>query len=216
MSLAVPHHRPVLADLIARPTDRARAFALDAALVVAGAAVVAVLAQLTIPMWPVPMTAQTLGVLLVGASLGTVRGASAMVVYALAGLAGLPVVAPSADGTHLTGAALLGGTTFGYIIGFVFAAAVVGLLARRAWDRRVLQAIVAFAAGSIVIYAFGLPWLALALSHLGIPQDQLLAKTFAFGFAPFWLGDIVKAVFAGLLLPVAWRGVRSLEAGTGR
>lgn len=211
MSLAAPVSRPVLADLIARPSDRARAFALDAALVVAGAAVVALLAQLTIPMWPVPMTAQTLGVLLVGASLGTVRGASSMVVYALAGLAGLPVVAPSADGSHLTGAALLAGTTFGYIIGFVFAAGVVGFLARRAWDRRVLQAIVAFAAGSVVIYAFGLPWLAMALSNLGIPQDQLVAKTLAFGFVPFWIGDIVKAVFAGLLLPVAWRGVRALE-----
>src|SRR6188768_1708965 len=86
-------HRPVLADLITRPSARARAFALDAGLVVAGAAIVAVLAQVSIPLWPVPITGQTLGVIVVGAALGSRRGAAAMITYMLVGLAGLPVFA---------------------------------------------------------------------------------------------------------------------------
>ena len=91
MSLAVSGRRPVLADLIARPSDRARALALDAGLVVAGAAIVAVLAQVEVPLQPVPITGQTLGVVVVGAALGARRGAAALLTYMLAGLAGLPV-----------------------------------------------------------------------------------------------------------------------------
>ena len=124
MSLAVPVRRPVLADLIARPSGRARAVALDAALVVAGAAVVALLAQVEVPLWPVPITGQTLAVVVVGAALGARRGAAALVTYLLAGLAGLPVFA------GFTGTvAALAKPSFGFVIGFVFAAFVAGWFA---------------------------------------------------------------------------------------
>ncbi|GAA5030295.1 biotin transporter BioY [Microbacterium fluvii] len=211
MSLAAPAPR-VLADVIVRPSSRARAFAVDAVLVAAGAAIVAALAQVTIPMWPVPMTGQTLGVLLVGAALGAGRGATSMALYAALALAGLPVVAPQTDGSHITGLALLATPSFGYIVGFVLAAAVVGWLAARRWDRRVPRAIVAFAAGSVAIYAVGLPWLAVVLANLGVAQGDLLATTLSAGLVPFVLGDIVKALVAAALLPLAWKGVRAADA----
>jgi biotin transport system substrate-specific component len=213
---AAPRSHRVLADLIVPSRSRALAFAADATLVLAGAVFVTLLAQIAIPMWPVPITGQTLAVLLVGAGLGAVRGASSMIVYAAAGLLGLPVAAPQPDGSHLTGTALFAAPSFGYIVGFVFAAALVGWLAGRAWDRRVPKALVAFAAGSLTIYAFGLPWLAVVLSNLGVPQDQLLSATLTNGILPFLVGDLIKAVLAGLLLPLVWRGVRAVDASTRR
>ncbi|MBN9169362.1 biotin transporter BioY [Microbacterium sp.] len=211
---AAPRSHRVLADLIVPSRSRALAFAADATLVVAGAVFVTLLAQVAIPMQPVPITGQTFAVLLVGAGLGAVRGASALVLYAAAGLLGLPVGAPQADGSHLTGSALFAAPSFGYIVGFVFAAAVVGLFARRTWDRRIPKALVAFAVGSITIYAFGLPWLAVVLAGARVPQDQLLSATLTNGILPFLVGDVVKAVLAGLLLPLVWRGVRAVDART--
>lgn len=212
MSLAVAPRRRVLADLIVPSGSRTAAIAADAVLVLAGAALVTLLAQLAIPMWPVPITGQTFAVLLVGAGLGAVRGASSLVLYAALGLLGLPVAAPQPDGSHLTGTALFAAPSFGYIVGFVFAAAVVGWLAQRRWDRRVPKAVIAFAAGSVTIYAFGLPWLAVVLSNLGVPSGDLLSATLANGLVPFLIGDLVKAVLAGLLLPLVWRGVRAVDA----
>ncbi len=130
-AIAAPSHRRVLADVIARPSSRARAFALDAGLVIAGAAVVAVLAQVSIPLWPVPITGQTLGVIVVGAALGSRRGAAALITYMLVGLAGLPVFA------DFTGTiAAVAKPSFGFVIGFIFSAFVAGWFAERAWDRR--------------------------------------------------------------------------------
>ena len=100
MSLAAAGRRLVLADLIARPTDRARAAALDTALVIAGAATVAVLAQVEVPLWPVPITGQTLAVVVVGAALGARRGAAALLTYLAAGLAGRPGAQPRPGGAH--------------------------------------------------------------------------------------------------------------------
>jgi biotin transport system substrate-specific component len=208
---AVPSHR-VLGDVVAHPSTRLGALAVDAGLVVAGTALVAVLAQVAIPLWPVPITGQTLGVLLVGASLGAMRGTISLALYAVLGLIGLPVFAPQTDGSHLTGAAAFASPSFGYIIGFVLSAAVVGYLASRRWDRRMPMAVVAFVIGSLAIYAVGLPWLAVALSHLGVPQNQLLSTTLSNGLYPFLIGDAIKAVIAGALLPVAWRGVHAADA----
>ena len=138
---AAPSRRRVLADVIARPSSRARAFAVDAALVLAGAAVVALLAQVEIPLWPVPITGQTLGVIIVGAALGAWRGAAALTTYMVLGLAGLPVFA------GLTGSlAAIAKPSFGFVIGFIFSAFVAGWFAERAWDRRPALAFVGFAA----------------------------------------------------------------------
>jgi biotin transport system substrate-specific component len=211
---AAPGHRRVLADLIVPSRSRGLALLADATLVLAGAVFVTLLAQVTIPMWPVPITGQTLAVLLVGAGLGAVRGASSMVLYAAAGLLGLPVASPQPDGSHLTGGALVTAPSFGYIVGFVFAAALVGWLAKRRWDRRVPKALVAFVLGSLTIYLFGATWLAVVLANLGVPQGQLLGTTLASGVLPFLVGDAIKAVIAGLLLPLVWRGVRRVDEHT--
>lgn len=179
--------RTVLADRVLP-----RSLAVDAGLVLAGAALTAGLAQVAIPLWPVPITGQTLAVLLVGASLGAVRGATSMVVYALAGLIGLPVYSD-----HTSGAAVLLGPTGGYIVGFVLAAALTGWLAQRRWERRFVGGMLAFVAGSVVVFLVGLPWLKVSL---GLTWSQTLAG----GLYPFIVGGIIKAVIAALLLRGAW------------
>ncbi len=179
--------RTVLADRVLP-----RSLAVDAGLVVAGAALTAGLAQIAIPLWPVPITGQTLAVLLVGASLGAVRGAASMVLYALVGLIGLPVYSD-----HASGPSVLFGPTGGYIVGFVLAAALTGWLAQRRWERRFLAGMLAFVAGSGVVFLIGLPWLK---AGLGLTWPQTLAG----GLYPFVVGGIIKAVIAALALRGAW------------
>jgi biotin transport system substrate-specific component len=192
-TLAPSPRRLVLADRVFP-----RTLVMDAVLIVAGAALVTILAQLVIPLQPVPITGQTLAVLLVGSTLGAVRGSLAMVLYALLGLVGLPVFS---DGTH--GASIVFGATGGYIVGFILSAAMVGWLAERRWDRKVLKALATFVAGSLAVFAIGLPWLSITL-HLN------LAQTLAAGFYPFIIGGIIKAVIAAGLLPLGWRGADKL------
>ncbi len=193
-SIALSPRQPVLADRIV-----SRSLATDLVLIAAGTAVVALLAQVTIPLWPVPITGQTLAVLLVGATLGMARGAASLGLYLVLGLVGLPVYAPQDDGSHLTGFVALAAPSFGYIVGFVVAAAVVGWLSERTWDRKFLKAMATFVGGSLVVFAFGLPWLA-------VVTGATLAQTFEWGFTPFIVGGLVKAVIAALLLPAAWWG----------
>jgi len=187
--------RPVLADALVR-----RGALANTLLVVGGAGFTALFAQLQIPLWPVPITGQTLAVLLVGSTLGAVRGAISMVLYALLGLVGLPVFS---DGTH--GAGVLFGATGGYIVGFIISAALVGWLAERQWDRKILKAIVTFVAGSVVVFAVGLPWLAVVL-HTDLPT------TLQYGLYPFIIGGIIKAAIAAGLLPLAWWGADKISA----
>jgi len=193
-TLAPPLRRTVLADRVFP-----RTLVMDIVLVLAGAALVTVLAQVAIPLWPVPITGQTLAVLLVGSTLGWARGAISMALYAVLGLVGLPVYS---DGSH--GAGVLFGATGGYIIGFIVSAALVGWLAERQWDRKILKALVTFVAGSVVVFAIGLPWLAVVL-HTDLPT------TLQYGLYPFILGGIIKAIIAAALLPLAWFGANKLE-----
>ncbi len=182
-----------------------RSVVTDVALVAGGAVLTAALAQVTIPLWPVPITGQTLAVLLVGATLGMTRGGLSLALYAVLGLVGLPVFAPEDDGSHVTGLSALVAPSFGYIVGFIAAAALVGWLSERTWDRRFLKALATFVGGSVVVFAFGLPWLAVSL--------QLdLAQTYQFGLEPFIVGGVIKAVIAALLLPAAWWGADTLAA----
>lgn len=213
MSVAALPTRRVLADVIARPSSRARAFALDAALVVAGAAFVALLAQVTIPLPIVPITGQTLGVLVVGASLGAVRGASALGLYAVVGILGVPVFADGEAGTTV-----LFGATGGFILGFIASAAVVGWLAERAWDRRILKALSMFLAGTVVTFLVGLPWLFVWFTLIG-PEvyqawgyETALQGTIESGLLPFILPGVVKALIAALIVPGAWALVRWVDA----
>ena len=123
-----------------------------------------------------------------------------MVLYAVVGLVGLPVFS---DGTH--GVGVVFGATGGYIVGFILSAALVGWLAERRWDRRILKALATFAAGSLAVFAIGLPWLAVVL-HLDLQQ------TLVAGFYPFLVGGVIKAVIAALLLPAAWWGADRIAA----
>lgn len=204
-SLALPARRPVLADALGRPSTRARALATDAALVVAGAALVALLAQVEVPLWPVPITGQTLGVIVVGAALGAWRGAAALTTYLFAGLAGLPVFA------GFTGTvAAVAKPSFGFIVGFVFAAFVAGWFAQRAWDRRPVLAFVGFVAASIVPFLFGVPYMAFVLNVV-LGMDVSFAGVLELGVLPFILGGIVKAAIAAALVPLAWSLVRRAD-----
>ena len=201
-AIAVPARRPVLADALAPSRSRLT----DIGLVLGGALFVALLAQVTIPLPIVPITGQTLGVIVVGAALGARRGAAALITYLAAGLAGAPVFA------GLTGspAAMLT-PSFGFIIGFIPAAFVAGWFAERAWDRTPWPAMIGFVAASVVPFLVGVPYMALVLDVvLGTPMG--LSGLLAAGVWPFIAGGLVKAALAALLIPAAWKGVRSLDA----
>jgi biotin transport system substrate-specific component len=168
----------------------------QALLAVAGSALIALTAQIQIPLpfSPVPVTGQTFGVLLVAASLGAMLGPASVGLYVLEGAIGLPVYAGGASGI-----ARLTGPTGGYLVGFVAAAFVIGALVRRGWDRRIATAAAAMLAGEVLIYAFGLAWLA----RFPLPVGVLEA-----GLYPFIVGDLYKLALAAVALPAAWRLVR--------
>ncbi len=194
MSSTASLRRPVtLADLL--PLERVSPVARDAALIVAGAALTALAAQVafTVPWTPVPYTLQTGAVLLVGTALGTVRGALSMVLYVLVGALGLPVYAEGEAGL-----ARLLGATGGYLVGFIVAAAVVGRLAEAGWDRTFLRAAGLMTIGTLVVYAIGVPVLAIVAE---LPP----AVAIEVGALVFLPSDLVKVVAAALLLPLAWR-----------
>ena len=161
-------------------------------LIVAGALLVALTAQIYIPTQPVPFTGQTFGVLVVGGALGFRRGALALLLYLLIGAVGLPVFA---EGDR--GVSVLQGPSGGYLIGFVVAAAVVGRLAELGWDRKLGGSLAAMLIGNVIIYAIGVPWLKVAI-------DVSWAEAVALGLTPFLLWDTVKLVVAGALFPAAW------------
>ena len=192
--------RPTIADRVF-----SRSLVLDIVLVVAGAALTAGAAQLAVPLWPVPVTGQTLAVLLVGVTLGAVRAGLALALYAVVGILGLPVFSEASSGWNV-----IAGPTGGYIIGFVFAAILTGWLAQREWDRKLPKALLAFLVGSVVPFAFGLPWLAASLGYLGYPND--LNSVLQAGLYPFIIGGIVKAVIGAGIISLAWALVRRSEA----
>ena len=167
----------------------------NVALILSGAVFTAYAAQLVIPMWPVPITAQTLAVLLVGSVLGATRGAISLIVYFSMGAVGLPVFSAATS--------LSFGPTFGYLVGFIAAAALVGYLSQRGWHKSVAGVLGSFAIANSVIYLFGLPWLAFVLGNLGAAND--LVSVSATGLAPFIIGDVVKMTLAASLLPLAWK-----------
>ncbi|HZD80969.1 MAG TPA: biotin transporter BioY [Actinomycetota bacterium] len=168
-------------------------------LALAGSWLVAGLAQVEVrlPFTPVPVTGQTLGVLLVGAGLGPGLGALSVGLYLAQGAVGLPFFSGGAGGVSFLGAAA---ATGGYLWGFLLAATVVGFLARRGWDRTPGRAVAAMLLGEAVIYAVGLPWL------MGT-VDVGLARAISLGFTPFVAGDLLKLLIAAALVPAAWRVV---------
>lgn len=178
--------RDVLADLV--PGGVAR----DLALVVGSATFVGLSAQVAIPLpfTPVPLSLQTFAVLLSAAALGPARAAGAMLLYLVAGMAGVPWFSQQTSGW--------GFPSFGYVIGFALAAVLVGVLARRGADRSVAGTAATMVAGNLVIYAVGVPYLAVAI---GVDLPQAIAL----GAVPFLIGDGLKIILAAGLLPAAWK-----------
>ena len=198
---SIPAGRRVLADAV---TGR-RSLATDLALIAAGTVIVALLAQVSVPLWPVPITGQTLGVVIVGAALGAWRGAASLALYLVAGLAGLPIFA------DFTGGPLsVLKPSFGFVIGFVFAAFAIGWLAERDWDRRFWPALAGFLAASVIPFLFGVPYLAVVLGGLGL--DNSLPAVMQAGVYPFVLGGVVKAVVAAAAVPLAWKAVKAVDS----
>ncbi len=165
----------------------------DVMLVLSGSLLVALASQITIPLpfSPVPVTGQTFAVLLIGAALGSRRGAYSMLAYIAAGTLYLPVFAGG-----FAGPARLLGPTGGYLLGFVAAAWTVGWLCERGLDRKLFTAVIAMLAGTGVIYAFGLPWLAMYVGTNNV---------LALGLYPFLPGAAIKIALAAMVLPSAWK-----------
>jgi biotin transport system substrate-specific component len=185
-TVAVTSPRPVLADVVSK------SLLSDVVLVIGGAAFVGLLAQISFMVHPfvVPFTGQTLGVLLVGSTLGVRRAIASMTLYVAAGLAGLPWLASGGSGYS----SLL----FGYLLGFILSVALMSWLATKGNDRNVVSALGLFIIGELAIYAVGVPWLAVDL-HVS------LAKAITLGMTPYLIFDLAKAVIAGVLLPTTWR-----------
>jgi biotin transport system substrate-specific component len=178
----------------------------DALLVLAGTALVAAAAQISVklPFTPVPITGQTFAVLLVGASLGCVLGTASAMLYLWLGVAGAPIYAH-----HDSGWSVITSASGGYIVGFVLAAALTGFLAERRWDRRLSSSIGLMLTGNVVIYLVGLPWLAVVL-------NTNLEKTLEYGLYPFIPGDTFKLYLAAAALPGAWKLVGRARNSTER
>jgi len=180
------------------------AFGRDIVLVALGAMLIALSATVSIrlPDNPVPITGQTFGVLLAAGALGGRRGAAAALLYVAIGMVGFPAFAEGRAGAavlaSIEGGRVVLGATGGYLVGFIAAAAIVGRLAERRWDRRLPAALGVMLIGSAAIYAVGLPWLAAATGYGPV-------ETIEKGLLPFVVGDLLKLGLAGLALPTAWR-----------
>jgi biotin transport system substrate-specific component len=163
----------------------------NAALVVAASLLIALAAQISIPLQPVPMTLQPVAILLVGAALGSSRGAAAAALYLLEGLSGMPVFANGAFGP-----AVFLGPTAGYLLAFPAAAWIAGLASERGWARSMMTTIPPMVLAIAVIHLGGWSWLAIAFG-LGAKNAFLV------GVVPFWASDILKIAIAATLLPAA-------------
>jgi biotin transport system substrate-specific component len=210
----------VLIDVLVPQTlfgmdSKVGAYVRDAVLILGFAILLSLCAQIAIriPFTIVPITGQTFGVLLAGGALGSRKGVLSMIVYTAIGMFLLPVFAPTSGAINESlgesgvlhfilpwsgneNWQLWSMASGGYIVGFIVAAYIIGKFAERGWDRKA-NIILAFFLGNVIIYAFGLPWLAINLS-VG------LSKTLEWGLWPFIAGDAVKLVLAAMALPGAW------------
>jgi len=193
MAIAQP---AVIADVWSSRAHSALGTAIrQITLVLGGAAFVGLAAQIAIPLpfTPVPLTLQTFAVLLAGAALGSLRGVLAMTVYAAAGIAGVPWFAEGSSGLAMP--------SFGYIVGFIVAAGIVGRIAQGGATRTVWSTAGLMVLGNLVIYAVGVTWLKFAI-------DATWATALQLGVAPFLIGDVVKIALAAGLLPLTWAGLK--------
>ena len=170
-------------------------------LAIVGSLALWVSAKLSIPFWPVPLTMQTLVVLVIGMAFGARLGAATVLLYLAEGAVGLPVFSGTPE--KGIGLAYMMSTTGGYLVGFVLAAGAVGFLAERGWDRSPVKTALAMLLGNILIYMTGLLWLG---TIVGWDKPVL-----AWGLTPFLAGDAVKIAAAAVLMPLVWRLVSALK-----
>ena len=189
-----------------RPALKRHAVIYDLSLIIGGSLFIALSAQIAVylPFSPVPVTGQTFAVLLIGALLGSRRGCLSVLLYVIEGAAGLPVFALGRGGI-----AILFSPTGGYLIGFIAAAYVTGLLAERGWGRKVETTALVMVLGNIVIYAFGVVWLACLKFIFRVPIGN--GGLFIIGVYPFVIGDVLKIIIASILLPSGWRLLRYIR-----
>jgi biotin transport system substrate-specific component len=165
-------------------------------MVIVGSLFIALAAQIAVPMYPVPVTGQTLAILLIGMTYGPRMAGSAVALYLFEGAMGLPVFANGA-----AGALYMFGPTGGYLAGFLMAAVTLGFLAERGMGRSILSTAVAMLIGTAVIYVFGVAWLSMMIGF---------EKAVIHGVVPFLYGDVLKAVIAAGLMPFAWKVIKKL------
>ena len=191
MALASPAPR-VLADYAARTA------LAQIVLVFSGAAFVGIAAQIAIPLpfTPVPLTLQTFAVLLAGAALGSLRGVASMGLYALMGVVGVPWFSEGSSGYSTA--------SFGYILGFILAAFIVGRLAERGASTTSTHSAALMVIGNLAIYVVGVTWLKFAI-------DSSWATALSLGVVPFLIGDAIKIALAAGLLPLSWKGLEKLN-----
>jgi biotin transport system substrate-specific component len=173
-----------------------------AVLVVLGVVALSICAKIRVPIWPVPATLQTFGVLLIGATFGFRLGVVTLLAYIALGALGVAVFAGDSAGL-----AYLAGPTAGYLIGFVVAVAVVGSLARQGWDRGVASMVGALLIGNAIIYAFGMPW----MFYLFL-ESKGFAWVMQWGMTNFLFADALKLALAALLVPALWKLVGDARA----
>ena len=171
-------------------------WARNALIAVAGSGLLWLSAKVQVPFWPVPMTMQSLVVLVLGATLGWRLGLATVALYLLEGAAGLPVFAGSPE--KGIGLLYMAGPTGGYLLGFLAGTAAVGLLAARGWDRSIPWMFAAMIAGHALIFAFGWAWLAYFVGP---------AKAWVLGVVPFYAATVLKTALAALAVPATWRAV---------
>ncbi|KAA0920656.1 biotin transporter BioY [Aquicoccus porphyridii] len=195
--LAIAEKRPVLVEALGFTRGYATS-ARDLALIVAGVGALVLAANIRVPMWPVPVTMQTLAVLMIGAGYGLRLGLVTVLAYLALGAAGVAVFAGESAGL-----AYMAGPTGGYLVGFVVAAGLMAALARRGWDRTVLRMGAAMILGNAAIYACGLAWMSALFA-----ADKGMGWVLQYGMVNFLPGDALKIALAAMLMPLLWRAVK--------
>jgi len=190
-----PTHITLIDHLLPATKSHHKTLIHNISLIIGFSLLISLCAQIAflLPFSPVPITLQTLGVILTGAVLGSKRGSLAVIAYLAEGASGLPFFAAGTSGiNHLIG------FTGGYLLAFPIAAYITGFLCEHEFDRSFKTSIIAMLPGTLIIYLLGVSWLAYTL-HLS-PQTAIST-----GMLPFIPGDILKIIFATLLLPTAWK-----------
>lgn len=183
---------PLMQNMLANgESDQGLTMMHKVALVVGGSLLLAISAHIKVPFYPVPVTMQTMLVLLIGMAYGSRLGLATIIAYLAQGAVGMPVFAGGA------GLAYMAGPTGGYLFGFAAAAFVVGMLAEKGWGKSYQSTALAMIIGNLVIYAFGVTYLSSIVGSFD--------KAIQFGLMPFIYGDLLKIVIATIALPLAWK-----------